>query len=129
VSFDYLICSHSEPLNVEEMSPFALRQEGIPVSPGQLLPNGATILAEQVIRTFPFRRDSIVLAVSNSARPFASWIRTIHTDIPEKNDDGSRTSWYLIRDVCESGKYTSDLESAIADFNQRSQKFSERVVG
>lgn len=119
--FGYLSTSYSEPLDWSHMTDRqAMRDEGIPLAPGQKLPNGAIILAEVVLRKFECRRDSMVLCVTTGFQPFVSWIRTIQTDILERNErTGEHNSWFNIKDYCESGDYHSDLEHALHIFKHR----------
>lgn len=127
--FGYLSRSYSPPIDFNEMSDYQLiRDDGIPLKPGAKLPNGAIILMEQIVRKFDHRRDSIVLCVTDSYQPFVTWIRTIQTDNPERNEDGSHNTWYNVRDYCEDGHYYSKLDTALEQFEVRVTKTLSRVA-
>ena len=116
-SFDYLSDRFDKPKSIEHASKYHLgRVMGIPVNPGDKLPNGAVLLDERVIRTYEFRRDSIVLCVGGGVQPFVSWVRTIHTDA------SLATGGYRIADYCDSGHYHSSLTEAIGEFLDRVAK-------
>jgi hypothetical protein len=87
---------------------------GYPVKPGRRLPNGAILLAETVIRTFDYRRDSIVLAVNpDSQQPFIVWHRRVTSDSP------TATGKFQVVDTCGWGDYYDDLVEATLGYRNR----------
>ena len=127
-NFGYLNRSYSEPIDFKTATKYQLQaDDGIPVKPGQKLPNGAILLREDVVRVFEHRRDSLVLCVAFGYQPFASWVRTILSDVPERNDDGSHNSWYNVKDFCETGSYHYELADAIKAYEERLKALQIRL--
>lgn len=107
VAFDYLGVRWATPQPIEKL------MQNVPRHPGHKLPNGAIILAETVIRQVKFRRDSIVLAITNGHTPFTSWHRLVTSDSP------MGAGGYGIVDTCMWGDYCLDLSVAIEKFEAR----------
>jgi hypothetical protein len=100
--------------------PKDIRDADFPTKPGQKLPNGGIILAEEVIDTRRqydgnlCRRESIVLCLlPHSMQNFASWHRLITTDSP------TATGGFQIVDTCSWGHYDSTIFDALGDFTER----------
>lgn len=108
---EYLRRETSYPLPINSRS---LAAQGIPHRAGEVLPNGAVILDEITIRVFDYRRDSIVLALTNSPyTPFVTWVRLVTSDSPVSS------GMYVIVDTCAFGNYHSEIEDAVAEFHKR----------
>src|SRR4051812_36366374 len=108
---DYLRRESRTPQPINARS---LTSQGIPMMAGDVLPNGAVILDEIVIRTFDYRRDSIVLAMTNSRHsPFVTWHRLITSDSPVAS------GMYRIMDSCAFGEYHREIEDAVEAFQKR----------
>jgi len=106
--FDYLSLRFAKPEPIKKL------MNAIPHKPGSKLPNGGIILAEQTIREFEFRRDSIVLCITNSIyRPFYSWHRLVTTDSPLAGGG------FQIVDTCAWGEQYANIEEAVDKFNDR----------
>jgi hypothetical protein len=104
--FTYLSQRWEQPRNV--------KQAQFPHKPGSKLPNGAILLDETVIREYTYRRDSIVLCITNTIhRPFYSWHRIVTTDSP------TATGAFQIVDTCAWGEQYANIEEAVDKFNER----------
>lgn len=95
-------------------TPTFVESADVPRRPGQRLPNGSVILAEEPLRSFAYRRDSVVLAINpGGVHPFVSWHRIVTTDSP------LATGGFYIVDTTVQGDYSRDLEDAIVKFKDR----------
>lgn len=112
-NFEYLGKRYDEPLNLKRQS---LHGHGVPMSPGDQLPNGAIILVQRNIRIMDHRMDALVLAVSKGHHPFVSWVRTLTTDSP------LATGGFHIVDTTSWGEYDSNIDSAVIAFWERLEK-------
>jgi len=109
--FDYLGTRLKEPLDMTKHSiNFGW---GVPVKPGNKLPNGGILLSEHVLVLEAHRRESLVLCVTNSVDPFATWHRLLTSDSP------LATGGYTFVDSCSWGHYFKDLKPALDNFNLR----------
>jgi hypothetical protein len=91
-----------------------LRNAGVPLDPGDKLPNGATLLAQRRIWTGMTRVEWIVLAMTgNKHNPFVTWHRLLTTDTPLADGEDS------ILDTCAFGHYHERLDEALEEFEAR----------
>lgn len=94
--------------------PKPVAHANFPRKPGQALPNGAIILVEWELRSYEFRRDSLVFAlIPGNVHPFVSWHRVVTTDSP------LATGGFHIVDSTAFGDYGREMHESFVKFQER----------
>jgi len=98
-----------------------LSEAGVPMNyankPGQMMPNGAIIIAETITQEPDWtvqhsQRESVVLALTQSeVSPYATWLRVVRHTV------GSVVP--KAQDFCETGHYHSRIVDAVKEYGER----------
>lgn len=88
-----------------------------PHKPGDTLPNGSILVAEQNIEyhgagSEKFRLSTVFCVNPGVVQPYVTWKRRIQAD-------RAASGVYYLSDYCFDGSYTEYLKRAIQDFNHR----------